>query len=197
MSGGVEDVRVADASGLQSCGQGVTVELGIVARARDRADIHHAGHGVGLKQADEIFERACGVADRQHRRQSFCFGVLSPGADTRRHKRSSACRLQPDGHCVRAFASCRSSLASWIVPNSRIFRARWSACCRLVERIAFLISRISPGLTLKLRNPSPSKNAVYAGLPAISPQMETGLLLALAAEPPDARTSRTAGCSGS
>ena len=57
-------VNVAQAGFLQCPGQSSLVELGVMPGARHRPHIHDAGRTVGLEQADEFFERACGMPNR-------------------------------------------------------------------------------------------------------------------------------------
>ena len=63
----------------------------------------------------------------------------------------------------------------------------------LIERIAFLISRISLGLTLSSEILVLATLEYYAGFPAISPQMEMLFLFALAALAADATTCSVEG----
>jgi hypothetical protein len=72
--------------------------------------------------------------------------------------------------CTRARISCSEF-------RDKIPAANSLAAVESMERIACLISSSRPGLTLKRRNPSPSRSMVYAGSLAISPHKEIGLPL--------------------
>ena len=56
-------MTVADAGGAERSRESRTVELGIVARTRDRADVHHQLDAVGLEQPDELGDGPSGVPD--------------------------------------------------------------------------------------------------------------------------------------
>ena len=59
-------MRIADAGILQRRGEGVAVELRIVARARYGTNINESGYRVAGKQSDKLSERARGVTDGQY-----------------------------------------------------------------------------------------------------------------------------------
>ena len=59
---------VADADASQCGGQCVAVELRIMARTRNRANIHQLLDTVCLQQADELIERTRRMADGENQR---------------------------------------------------------------------------------------------------------------------------------
>ena len=62
---------VADASGAEMASQGFAIELGIVAGARNAADVYDALHAVRLQKLDEFLERPSGMADGEDRCMRF------------------------------------------------------------------------------------------------------------------------------
>lgn len=61
-------MRVCDSDAAKRCGKGVAIELRIVARARNGANVHEALDAVGFEECDKVRKRAVGMADGEQER---------------------------------------------------------------------------------------------------------------------------------
>ena len=66
-------MNVGDSGAREIVGQPIPIELGIVARARDGANVGEPPDALGGEQLDQLVDASCSVADRPHaHRQVIC-----------------------------------------------------------------------------------------------------------------------------
>ena len=66
-------MNVGDSRARETVGQPIPIELGIVARARDGANVGESPDALGGEQLDQLVDASCSVADRPHaHRQVIC-----------------------------------------------------------------------------------------------------------------------------
>src|SRR5689334_22792148 len=97
----------------QTAGQHGVVELWIVARARNGANVHEAPDAVGLQQADEVLTRQGGVTKSEN-------GALRPFCIL-------WCRMLDHGNYQNAFRPCRLHRNERPTWWGRQFNVNWVA----------------------------------------------------------------------